>query len=281
MPGVLSSAPGFILADTAWPATLPEAHRALLVALRDGLRASSEIAALAAGGSFISGTLDEFSDLDLVVVVQPGAWPEILERRRAIAAALGPLLGAFTGEHVGEPRLLICLYGPPLIHVDLKFLPTQELGERVEDPVVLWDRNGSVAARLAATTGRYPAPDRQWIEDRFWIWVHYAATKLARGELFEVLNVLAFLRAQVLGPLLLAEAGAQPNGVRRLEQHAGSRTDQLKATVARYDGLDAGRALQQAIGLYLELRGGVRPSAAEAPAIAFTLRVTGNAGAKS
>ncbi|MER7057532.1 MULTISPECIES: hypothetical protein [unclassified Streptomyces] len=34
-------------------------------------------------------------------------------------------------------------------------------------------------------------PDLQWIEDRFWIWVHYGATKLGRGELFEVNGFLA------------------------------------------------------------------------------------------
>jgi hypothetical protein len=243
------------------------------------LRADPDIAGLAAGGSFINGTLDEFSDLDLVVVVQPGAWPGILERRHSLAAALGPLLAAFTGEHVGEPRLLICLYGPPLIHVDLKFLPAEGLRDRVEDPVLLWDRNSSLAPLLTATRGRYPGPDRQWIEDRFWIWVHYAATKLARGELFEVLNFLAFLRGQVLGPLLLAAAGAQPNGVRRLEQHVAARADRLSATVARYDRQDAGRALQSAVGLYQELRGAGRPSATEPHAVAFLDQVTGNADA--
>jgi hypothetical protein len=222
--------------------------------------------------------MDEFSDLDLVVVVRSSAWPGILDRRRAIAASLGPLLEAFTGEHVGEARLLICLYGPPLLHVDLKFLPPEGLQERMEDPVLLWDRNGVVAPLLAATTARYPAPDRQWIEDRFWIWVHYAAAKLARGELFEVLNFLAFLRGTVLGPLVLAEAGARPNGVRHLEQRAPSRTDQLKATVARYDKLDAARALQHAIRLYQELRGHVQRSAAEVPAVAFALRVSGGDG---
>lgn len=222
--------------------------------------------------------MDEFSDLDLVVVVRSSAWPAILDRRRAIAASLGPLLEAFTGEHVGEARLLICLYGPPLIHVDLKFLPLDGLHERVEDPVLLWDRSGAVAPLLAATTGRYPAPDRQWIEDRFWIWVHYAGAKLARGELFEVLNFLAFLRGTVLGPLVLAEAGARPNGVRHLERRAPARTDQLKATVARYDKGEAARALHHAIRLYQELRGHVRRSAAEVPAVAFARRVSGGDG---
>lgn len=273
--------PEFTLPESAWPASLPVAHRSLLASLRDGLRRDPEVLAVAAGGSFITGGLDEFSDLDLVVVVTDAAWPTVLERRQGIAASLGPLLAGFTGEHVGEPRLLICLYGPPLIHVDLKFLPFAALDDRVEDPVVLWDRLGTVAPRLSATRGHYPVPDRQWIEDRFWIWVHYAATKLARGELFEALNLLAFLRTQVLGPLALAEAGAQPNGVRRLEQRAGLRKEQLEATVARYDRYDAGRALHAAVALYRELRGGVRTSAAEAEAVAFARRVTEPKGTHS
>lgn len=198
----------FTLPESAWPATLPVGHRSHLIAIREGLRGIPDIAGLAAGGYFIDGRLDEFSDLDLVVLVEPA---------------------------------------------------------------------GSLAPDLKATTGRYPPPDRQWIEDRFWIWVHYAATKLARRELFEVLNFLGFLRAQVLGPLALAEAGAQPNGVRRLEQRAGSRADQLRATVARYDRHDAGRALQAAIALYRELRGDIQPSAAEQPAVHFADAVNGHA----
>lgn len=122
------------------------------------------------------------------------------------AARLGPLLAAFTGEHVGEPRLLICLYGPPRVHVDLKFVALDALAERIEDPVLLWDRSGDVRRRLDATPARYPQPDLQWIEDRFWIWVHCAATKLARRELFEALNMIACPRDRVLGPLALLEA---------------------------------------------------------------------------
>lgn len=265
----------FLLPESAWPATLPAAHRSLLVALRDGLRQITDVSGIAAGGSFITGILDEYSDLDLVVVAEDTAWPAVLERRQEIAARLGPLLAAFTGEHVGEPRLLVCLFGPPLIHVDLKFLPVVALDARVEDPILLWDRHGSIRSRLSAAEGRYPGPDRQWIEDRFWIWVHYAATKLARGELFETLNMLAYLRSQVLGPLALAEAGAQPNGVRRLEQRAGPRTDLLKATVARYDRRDAARALQAAIDLYRQLRGPGEPSPVEAQAVAFARSVAG------
>jgi hypothetical protein len=50
------------------------------------------------------------------------------------------LLAAFSGEHVGEPRLLIALYGPPLLHVDIKVVALRDLADRVEDAHVLWDR---------------------------------------------------------------------------------------------------------------------------------------------
>ncbi|MBI2206762.1 MAG: hypothetical protein HYU41_23240 [Candidatus Rokubacteria bacterium] len=48
----------------------------------------------------------------------------------------------------------------------------------------------------------------QWIEDRFWVRMHYIAAKIARGELFEAIDGLVFVRSRVLGPLILSEAGA-------------------------------------------------------------------------
>jgi predicted nucleotidyltransferase len=249
------SGPGdVVVPEDRWPRSLPAGHRSLLRRLLAGLRRRPEILGVAAGGSFAAGEMDAFSDLDLVVVVEPSARERTLAGRAALAAGLAPLLAAFTGEHVGEPRLLICLYGPPRVHVDLKFVAPEELAERVEDPVVLWDRDGRVREGLARGVAAYPAPDRQWIEDRFWVWIHYAAGKLGRGELFEVLDLLGFLRARVLGPLALAEAGARPNGVRRLETAAPARAEALRDTVAAHEPSGAARALFAAIRLYRELR---------------------------
>jgi hypothetical protein len=273
----------FLLEESAWPATLTEAHRERLRSVRDGLRPSPELLGLAAGGSFIAGAMDAYSDLDLVVVVAPSAWPGVLDRRADMAARLGPLLAAFTGEHVGEPRLLICLYGPPLVHVDLKFVHLDALAERVEDPVLLWDRTGDVRRRLDATPARYPQPNLQWIEDRFWIWVHYATAKLARGELFEALNMIAYLRDRVLGPLALLEAEARPNGLRRIETLAPGRIPALRATLAGLDAAEIRRALEAAIACYRELRTALAPpglvrSAAEGPAVAYIGQAAGTIG---
>ncbi len=255
-----------------FPASLPAGHRAFLTGALDVLAADARLVGVAAAGSFATDTLDEYSDLDLVIAVEPAHAAAVAGERRSIAASLGPLLAAFTGEHVGEPRLLICLYGPPLLHVDLKFVALPDVAKRVDEVVVLSDRDGRVAATLRTDVAHYPAPDPQWIEDRFWTWVHYVAAKIARGELFEAVDGLAFLRGLALGPLAMLRAGARPCGVRRLEQAVPDVAAELRHTIAGYDARDCVRALEAAIALYRTLRpadGLVRCAAAEAAATRY------------
>jgi hypothetical protein len=202
--------------------------------------------------------MDEFSDLDLIIAVEPDSMAAVTVERKQIAAKLGPLVAAFTGEHVGEPRVLICLYkgedcAPPL-HVDLKFVSLLDVATRVDDPVILWERDGRLNQALQTETAHFPVPDLNWIEERFWVWIHYAALKVGRGELFETVDFLAFLREQVLGPLALVEAGAQPAGVRRIESAAPARALQLQETVAIYDPASCIQCLYAAVELYRSLR---------------------------
>ena len=249
----------YILEPHDWPA-MPAAHHRFLERAIPRFRADARLAGVAAGGSFISGRLDEHSDLDLVVISGPDVAAPVLRDGAEIAGTLGPLLAAFVGDHVGERRLLICLYGPPLLHVDLKFYSLEELAHRVEDPTILWDRHGAVRAAMAHGTAAYPPPRFQWIEDRFWVWMHYTATKIERGELFEAIDALTFVRARVLGPLALAEAGAQPNGVRRVEQDAKKRVAALQSTVPSSDRDSCRNALLATVALYANLREQLAPA---------------------
>jgi hypothetical protein len=198
--------------------------------------------------------MDEHSDLDLVIAVEDAARDAVMADRMSIAHELGPLLTAFTGEHVGAPQLLICFYGPPILHVDLKFVTLAEAAHRVDENRILADRDGRLAAALASRAPRYPAPDLPWIEDRIWGWVHYIGGKIARGELFEAIDGLGFIRARVLGPLILAERGAQPNGVRRIESAAPDRVAALRETLPTHDAASCHRALDATIALYRDLR---------------------------
>jgi hypothetical protein len=228
-------------------------HREMADRIVAELSRDLRIAGIAAGGSWLT-TMDEYSDLDLVVAVYPEHERAVSSERMALAERCGPLLAAFTGEHVGEPRLIICLYGPPLVHVDLKFVALSDLARRVENPAILWQRNDELRRAMSGSDGEYPQPDRQWIEDRFWIWVHYGATKIGRGELFEAIDFIGYLRARVLGPLMLARAGQQPNGLRRIEQLLPADAAALERTLCSHDRASCGRALKAAIALYRDLR---------------------------
>lgn len=229
--------------------------------------------------------MDEFSDIDLVVAVAPRALPSILVERQPLAAQIAPLLVAFTGEHVGEPRLLICLYGPPPLHVDLKFIEVQDAATRVDEPAVLWERGTVLTDALRGGAARYPQPDPQWIEDRFWVWVHYSAAKIGRGELFEANEMLSFLRVNVLSPMGLVQLGQRPAGVRRIEIVAPQLTIELARTVAELNVQSQLRALSAAVTLYRRLRGSERQSIqhhpeAEAAAVAYLNDVARKHGVK-
>jgi hypothetical protein len=238
------------------------------------ISADERFTGLVLAGSGAAGQMDEFSDLDTVLVCEDDHHQEILEKRAAFARALGPLVSSFTGDHVGEPQLLICLYGPPLLHVDLKFVALGDLARRGEGGLVVWQRDPAVSKAIETTTAAGPASDPQWIEDRFWVWVHYMATKIGRGELFECLDALNALRGIVLGPLLAVRSGHPPQGVRRLEQRVPDEVEQLTATVGDHTVRGCVAAVHATIDLYRRLRAeyddGLRVRAeAEVAAVAY------------
>jgi hypothetical protein len=80
------------------------------------------------------------------------------------------------------------------------------------------------------------------------------AGKIARGELFEAVDFISFLRVNVLGPLCLLRSGARPAGVRRIETDAPEFADQLRQTVPAYDAGSCLRALRACVDLYRKVR---------------------------
>jgi hypothetical protein len=235
------------------PSSTPSLHGTFLDRAVPLLASDPRILGVAAAGSYAENAMDLFSDLDLVVACEPADHPGLMQDRAVLAATLGPLVAAFTGEHVGEPRLLICLYGPPPLHVDIKVVRLGDLACRVDEPLVLWERDGRMTAACAAAAGAYPQPDPQWIEDRFWVWVHYAALKIARGEWQEAFDFLSYLRVTVLGPLGLMRGGRKPTGVRRVESDPDLAA-KLAGTLGALNRPALAVALNNAVAIYRELR---------------------------
>jgi len=235
-------------------AIIPCIHREFLQTSVEKLKDDKRILGVAIGGSILTNNMDEYSDLDLVVVVNREKYPEVLEERKKIAGRIGPLLESFTGEHVGLPQLLICLYGPPLLHVDLKFIMINEARERVEDPLIVWERDNVLTENIFQGKAKAPTVDLEWIENRFWVWVHYIATKIGRGELFDVIDGMGFLRARVFGPMIQVKAGKPPQGVRRIEEDGASYLASLNQTLSAHDRESCLSAMNAAIELYRDLR---------------------------
>lgn len=234
---------------------LPKLQSEFVARVRKEVERDERLTALLAGGSYVHGGFDEHSDLDFIILVEEAKYGEVMASRRRFAERIGELLAAFTGEHVGEPRLLICLYGPPLIHVDLKFVTSADLDRLVERPAVLFARDPErIGARLDAATIAWPRASADWFEQRAWIWLHYGAAKLARGELFEAIGTLGFFREQVLGPMLHRRAGRSQRGVRRIETLDALAVERLARTIPACDAASVRNAFLAAADLYVDLR---------------------------
>lgn len=212
------------------------------------------VVGLAVAGSWITNELDEYSDLDMILVTKEKVSND-KEKMIAYAKTIGNLISGFTGEHVGEPRLLICLYDDPLLHVDIKFLTLEEFRNRIENPVVLFERDNLLTNIIQSTRAEWPQPDFQWIEDRFWTWVHYACMKIGRGELMEAYDFLSFLRQTVFSPLMQVKNNKKVRGLRRVETQLNlSDLENLKITIAQYNKASIIKALDNSISIYKSLR---------------------------
>jgi len=261
---------------------LPALHQAFVDRLCDAVAGDARVEALLAGGSLVHGGVDEQSDIDIVVVVAEGTYAGVMKAREAFAATHGALLSAFTGEHVGEPRLLICLYGPPLLHVDFKFVMAADLASMVERPLILWARNpDAVVARLDRANIAWPDRDPDWFEARAWVWLHYGAAKVLRGELHEAVAMLGFFREAVLGPMLHRRYDRPQRGLRRIEAQRLDPDGLLTSTFAGHDAAEIRAALLASVDAYVTLRADAPPSqpvAAMPEALRAYLDVNSSAG---
>ncbi|WP_420320379.1 nucleotidyltransferase domain-containing protein [Flagellimonas sp.] len=218
------------------------------------LEKDDKVIGLAVGGSWLTNEIDKYSDLDLVIVTQSKI-SNNPNRMLEIAKTLGDFLSGFTGEHVGEPRVLICLYDNPLIHVDIKFLTLEELQPRVETPHLLMDKGGLIQEIFDKSTAKFPYPNYQWIEDRFWTWIHYVLLKIGRGEYLEAFDFFGFLRMVVFGPLLHIKNGNLPRAVRKVESELEANDlSRLKETIPTYNRQSLLESLKNSVFLYRDLR---------------------------
>ena len=176
-------------------------------------------------GSFGRGEGDERSDLDLVIVAEPGRRDELWAERRAVAERLGRPLGLFRDiASWRPPNLAIAVYDGPL-KVDLFFEdgdvePSRWLRDGFE---VLLDKD-EVGERLRARLEAL-APqalddlheDLAELDSHAWDFTLWLDRKLELGDLWLVRLGLPLFAELIVLPAwngLAARAGAVPPGRR-------------------------------------------------------------------
>ena len=143
----------------------------------------------------------------------------------------------------------------PLLHVDIKFLTLDEFDKRIETPSLLLDKDQQLENVINNSAAQFPYPDFQWIEDRFWTWVHYMLAKIGRGEYLEAHDAFGLLRMYIFGPLLHIKNGNLPRGVRKVETELTPEDlDDLKNTIPAYERRSLLESLRNAVSLYRKLR---------------------------
>lgn len=227
-------------------------HRRRLEAVCRHTMGEPSVLGMLIGGSFASGEADVYSDLDMQLVVEDEAAVERTSAGlRHMAEAAGPVVAAFYAEHVGLPHMLIVLYDD-LIHADFEPISVSHIGSRNAGLAthVLWERDGIVSSALPGTHEDDPATDLRWIEDRMWTWSWYIQTKVLRGELYEALDGLQYVRDRVLFKLLAMRRGERPSGARRVEARTGEWTAQFAATLPVLRSESMMEALRATMTLY-------------------------------
>jgi hypothetical protein len=242
--------------DVALPAPFERfpRHRAKAEAACRAALADPDVVAMVVTGSFATGSADELSDVDLRVYGRPDAVEGVVARIPDLAAAGGSVVALFVAEHLGIPTLTIVLYDD-LVKVDFDVVSADRAAEHNDGlpAVVLWERE-PISDALPGTYAPEVAAGVRWLEARIWTWSWYIQSKVLRGELYEALDGLQYVRDEVLFRLLAFHGERRPAGGRRAEAVVGDHGDAFARTVPRsLDPASVLAALREEIDLYRRL----------------------------
>jgi hypothetical protein len=216
------------------------------------------VRALLLKGSLARGDADAYSDVDFVVVAQPGRLTDLWGERHCIAAGLGPWLGGFDEVAWQAPHTFMGFCDGP-VKVDFFF---QE-GEPAADP---WLRDGfralfdpaGLAERLRAGLGAEPAPPELSDFDVHawdWLWAMHLKLRRPGHEWLVYVELVKFVETMLL--TAFGVLGPEPwRGVMQIEQRLSpaAQAQLTDALPARPEDVELRRALAVALDAYLALR---------------------------
>lgn len=166
--------------------------------------------AVAVTGSVARGSVDRYSDLDLVVVVAPGEDHAVVAGDvEGALAGLGEPLAGFRATHLGRPGLVVAYVelDGRVVKVDVDVRPATAT---VDAPEAV-----TVHGESRTTTTEGPDLDDLLVRAAGWTWFTHA--KIMRGEYLTAARAIDFTREHALLPMLLHLLGLPQDGHRHVE----------------------------------------------------------------
>ena len=241
-----------------------DAQATVLETAREWARAERRVRALLLKGSLGRGEGDAESDVDLVIVAEPGQLASLWDERRAIAERLGRPLGLFRDIAIWRaPHLAIALYDGPL-KVDLWFEEGEvEPSEWLRAGFAVVSDDAGVADRLRARLASLPPPTLDQLHSDLWeldshawdfaLWIEH---KLASGDLWLAYLELTKYVEMIVIAAWNAVAGKAWAGATRLDERLPAAVqERLELALPREgDDRELRRSLRELVALYEEAR---------------------------
>ena len=167
--------------------------------LIDGFARDERVEGVLVVGSGAHGFADEYSDVDLAVVLragEPGAFA--LEWATRLESQL-PVVHRF-GDDRREAGYVVGLLLENFLEVDIGFLRTDQMAERGMPWAIAFDRSGDVERRQRAfePEGEDPVEAYRRHADGIWHWIMRCRVAIARGRPLLALTELDEVRIRTL-----------------------------------------------------------------------------------
>jgi nucleotidyltransferase-like protein len=232
----------------------------------------ADVRAVVIFGSVATGRDDELSDLDLILVAEPGRRDELWRRRTRIAEAVLAAPVVSTQEPTWQAEFRFQAATADLAALDLTIAEStvDVFAGLTRGYTVLIDRGG-VGARLAeAVAGWHPAVlDAAAMDPGTWSWFRYLHGRIRKGERFAVRAGLHDTLMFRVIPLLGAQwhcADSELTEPERRRIHAAMPRSSDDAELARALR-DTAALYEWALDRWTERTGRPRPTHPLAPAI--------------
>ena len=232
------------------------AHSQLLRRIFNFFHVMPEIKGAFVSGSTATGSMDEFSDLDIgFLVFDKISRDQLWEKRWDWEIA--PWFHRFDADHI-KPYFVIYFFEPS-IHVDLNFYVESDLPSFVGAPYTqAWGQDPEFEKwLLQANTAPPLSIDWSTIvhdDERFWAWTHYCCSHALRGEYYDAAFFMKDLRNIVENWHAKLNGSSSFDSRRAETRWSGDFILEMQKTFACPDRLSIAQAFQTLIKIQLEQR---------------------------